>query len=222
MEQTPENEATGVPLTLLVGYLAAFGLLLAFYFFIVFCSARGLVSGIGFSLSVAVRCLGATLVMAGFIVWLAPLTEALELWYLHRRPAWRYARGLCPMCGYKLSVDWTDGAAANKRCAECGADQRLPEPWQLGASALRRFALVGSAAFIVGCVAATWSISADEQRFLDACNQQNGRALSRPRAWPAQFSTMHFDGQRVWSTSVIETPMNTVPLPSSPGSDIRR
>ncbi len=199
-----EQDASGVPLTGLVAYLTAFGLLLAIYFFVVFCVARGLLGGVGFTLSVMAQCIAASVVMAGFIVWLAPLADVLELWYLHRRPARRRLRGLCPSCGHAHA----DDPAANDRCPECGTDRALLPPWQFGLATLRRFGIVCGIAFVIGCGAGAAWTRFDERRFLRECAEQRGLAYERHRAWPAEFSTMHFDGENVSSVSVIESPID--------------
>jgi hypothetical protein len=195
-----EADADGVPSTLLLAYLAGFTLLLAVYFFAIFCLARGLVGGVGFSFPVLVQCIASVVVMAGFIIWLAPLGEALELWYLHRRPERRLAKGLCPTCGQTRDATLDPTA----RCPECGADPELREPWQFGMSTLRRFAILCTISMVLGSAAGAWWIAADERLFRAECAA--GRPYERHRAWPADFATLRFDGSTMWSTSVLESP----------------
>jgi hypothetical protein len=189
-----------VPAALLTLYLSGFTLVLAAYFFVIFCVTRGLLSGIGFSFATLFQCFVVTLVMAGFIVWLAPTAHILEVWYLHRLPAQRAKRGQCPGCGYAMRSEATDAA----RCPECGGDLSLPRPFEFGWQGIRRFLLLGSTAYVIGSAVAIVWISTDESAFMREALANRTHHHERPRAWPTGFSTLIYDGERATSSSIAE------------------
>lgn len=207
MPGTPHG-ADAVPPTVQLAYLATFGLLLAAYFFVIFCVARGLLRGIGFGISELVQCFGMTLVMAGFIVWLAPLTQLMELWYGHRVPSRRAKRGLCPACGHPIAAaeTSTDGSppACPPCCPECGSDLQLRSPMQFGWETIRRFAVVCTLAYLVGCFTGLAWLHLDERAFRLEYLAKPTVPHERKRAWPASFSTLIYDGSRAWSFSITE------------------
>lgn len=158
---------------------------LAFYFFVVFCIVRASLGGFGMTAFLAVKCLGASLVMGTFAVCLAPFLELPEIWYRHRLPSRRIARGECPECGYPR-------VAGTERCAECGSERASPAAWQFGLGTIRLFAAVAALAFVAGCgVAMAW-IAADERAFVAEASMARS-AYSRGRAWPMQFAPLVVD-----------------------------
>lgn len=204
-----------VPPTVQLAYLTSFGLVLASYFFVVFCVARGLLRGVGFGISESVQCFGISLVMAGFIVWLAPLSQLMELWYQHRVPARRAQRGLCPGCGHGFAADAGNPSEPSvARCPECGSDRSLRSPLQFGWETLRRFGIVLGAAYLVGCGAAMAWLHLDERAFARECAVARILPHARPRVWPASFATLHFDGVAATSSSVTEPDVQPLVRPS--------
>lgn len=197
-ESPPPQRA--VSTTVLVLFLGALGSVLAAYFFVIFCVTRGLLRGIGFDVSTTIQCLLVTLVMAGFVVWLAPLCHLPEALLLHRRSQRRAARGLCPACGHPRQA----AAEPTAPCPECGSDAIPPRPFEFGWPSIRRFALVGGAAYVVGSLLGFTLIRADEARFAHECSIRGGAAFERPRAWPASFCRLSFDGESATSSSVEE------------------
>ncbi len=208
------RHADTVPPTVQHAFLTTFGAVLAAYFFVVFCVARGLLRGVGFGLSESVQCFCMTLMMAGFIVWLAPLSQLMELWYHHRVPARRARRGLCPNCGHSVAGSVAEG----KRCPECGGDRTLRPPLQFGWETIRRFSLVCGLAYLVGCLAGLAWLGLDERAFEREYLARPTEPHSRPRAWPASFSILHYDGTAASSASVAEPDVQPLdrPPPFSP------
>ncbi|MBL9118972.1 MAG: hypothetical protein JNL80_03545 [Phycisphaerae bacterium] len=199
-----ESHPDRVPQGLLGAFLAAFCLVLAAYFFVIFCVTRGLLRGVGFSVSTMVECLAVTLVMAGFVVWLAPMSHFLEAWFLHRIPAKRARRGLCPACGHPLPGPIADGDGSTARCAECGGDFTLRRPFEFGWQGIRRFLAIAGVAYAIGTGCAIARIAADERAFVREYSLSPGVPHYRPRAWPAAFATLSYDGEFATSTSVAE------------------
>ncbi len=198
VEPPPPQRA--VSTTLLVLFLGSLGSILAAYFFVIFSVTRGLLRGIGFDVSNTLQCLLVTLVMGGFVVWLAPLCHLPEAILLHRRSQRRAERGLCPACGHPRR----EAAGTSERCPECGSDPVPPRPFEFGWPSIRRFALVGGAAYVVGSLLGFALIRADEARFAHECSLRPGAAFERPRAWPASFCRLSFDGDSASSSSVEE------------------
>jgi hypothetical protein len=189
---------------LLAVYLTGFALVLATYFFVIFSVTRGLLKGIGFDASTSFQCSAVTLLMAGFIIWLAPMGHFLEAWFLHRLPTLRARRGLCPSCGHAAPPIGDRAPDDSARCSECGGDYTMRPPLQLGWPSLRRFLIVAGAAYLLGSGAAAIAIRADEAAFLREVAAGQDRPHARPRAWPANFATLSFDGESASSSSVVE------------------
>ncbi|MBL9149408.1 MAG: hypothetical protein JNM94_12015 [Phycisphaerae bacterium] len=168
---------------------------LGFYFFVVFCIARASLGGFGMSTFLFLKCAAVSLIMGAFMVWLAPFLELPEIWYRHRLPSKRLARGECPDCGYPRAPGTT-------RCAECGSERNSPPPWQFGARTIRLFAIVATVSFVAGCgVALAW-IAADERAFVREASLARG-AYSRERAWPMQFAPLAIDDAGTLSAPTI-------------------
>jgi len=161
---------------------------LAGYFFVVSCIARGMIGGLGWTPGALVQVLIGTALMVTFVVWLAPTIELPEVWYQHRTPAKRLARGLCPECGHAMPTL----EPRPVRCTECGASQVLRPPWEFGARTIKRFAVLALAAYVVGCGIAMWWIASDESRFRREAALAAG-ASERSRVWPASFARLIAD-----------------------------
>ena len=213
-EQHRETRTTIVPATALLGYLGLFFLGLAFYFFVVFCVARGLLRGVGFGPAILIQCFGMTLVMVGFIIWLAPLAQLMELWYHHWLPTLRARRGACPGCGHRGAAGF---ASSTGRCAECGGALRAPAAMEFGWSTVRRFALVCGLAYLAGSGAGLLWLGLDERSFARECAVRPATPMERQRAWPASFSTLRYDGEEFTSFSISESEIRPLPAPRRGG-----
>ncbi len=176
------------------------GTLLASYFFIAFCASRAFLGGWGFPLRVLVPSLVATVVLGVFVFWLAPLADLPDMWYLHRRPAHRAARGLCPQCGHALPP----GGCGSSRCPECGGTGETRPPWLLSWPTFRRFLLIEGIALLVGCAAGMVWLRLDEAAFVREQARFRG-VYERPRAWPADFASLQFTEESGFgSTAILE------------------
>lgn len=179
----PASADASTPSSLvLVLFRGAMTLVLGAYFFAVYCVVRAMLGGIGLDWGSVLRSLVATAVMSGFVVWLAPLLELPEIWFRHRVPQSRRARGLCPECGYAM-----DRKASI--CPECGSDGTLRPAWQFGTHTLARFAIVAASAYVAGCAAAALWMAADERAFLRESAVAAGH-YERSRSWPVQFARL--------------------------------
>ncbi len=201
---------TMVPATALLAYLGLFFLGLAFYFFVVFCVARGLLRGVGFGPAILIQCFGMTLVMAGFIIWLAPLAQLMELWYHHWLPTLRAKRGACPGCGHRGAAEH---ASSTGRCPECGGGLRPPLAMEFGWSTVRRFALVCGLAYLAGSGSGLLWLGLDERSFERECTARPAQPYERKRAWPASFATLRYDGDEYSSFSIMESEIRPLPAP---------
>jgi hypothetical protein len=182
--------------------LLTLGASLATYFFVIYCISRGLIGGFGSAASSVIKAFIATAAMAGFVIWLAPLTELAEIWFSYRRPAIRIRRGLCPACGQAAPP----GETAGRRCPECGAGLDIePQPWQFGWSAVRRFAILCAVAVVLGALVGEAWLAGDEERFEAEVTAGNGLPRERPRAWPADFARLSFDGEVFTASGVPES-----------------
>ena len=179
------------------GFLAA---VLAAYFFFVHSFTRGLLGDLGLTVGVAIKSFVVMVVLAGFILWIAPITDLPRIVWRHRLPERRLARGECPRCGQARHP----GA---DRCPECGSPPVSPPRWELGPRPFVRFAALVVVGMALGGGLAEWRISADERAFLAAVAARPDATHDRPRLWPIEFARLTADpesGPR--ATGVLESP----------------
>jgi hypothetical protein len=210
--ETP-GAAPSIPAGAALAWDGMLALALAIYFFFVHSFTRGLLGDLGLSLGVAFKALVVMIVLAGFIVWIAPVTEMPRILWRHRIPERRLARGDCPRCGQRQ-------AAGAIRCPECGALPVAPPRWELGARPFVRFGLLVAFGIALGGGIAEWRITADERAFLAEAAARPDAAHERPRAWPVDFARLHFDpedGAR--ATGVLESPQEAGWRPRKPRAE---
>jgi hypothetical protein len=95
----PAEAAPTVPAGVSLAWDAAITVALAGYFFFVQSFARGLLGDLGLSPAVAIKSVLVMGVLAGFILWVAPITDLPRIVWRHRLPERRLAHGECPRCG---------------------------------------------------------------------------------------------------------------------------
>lgn len=159
---------------------------LGFYFFLVYACMRGVLAEFGSAPGTVARTAAATVAMAAFVVWLAPLADLPEILFGHLLPRRRLERSACPSCGHPSAK------GGGPPCPECGRMPFEPLPWQPGAATARRFAIILAGAITVGVAAGEWWTLADEARFRRESAMRSDSFL-RPRAWPAEFATLRYD-----------------------------
>jgi len=173
---------------------------LAVYFFFVHSFTRGLLGDLGFTAGVAIKGIVVMIVLAGFILWVAPITDLPRIIWQHRLPERRLARGECPRCGQRQSPD-------TARCPECGGRPVRPPRWELSARPFFRFAVLTAAGIAIGGGIAEGRISSDEGAFLAEVAANPDRSHDRHRVWPADFARLQSDPDRgLQATGVIESP----------------
>ncbi len=196
----PAEAAPTVPAGVSLAWDAAITVALAGYFFFVQSFARGLLGDLGLSPAVAIKSVLVMGVLAGFILWVAPITDLPRIVWRHRLPERRLARGECPRCGQPQ-------APAANRCPECGATPVPPPRWELTARPFLRFTAMVALGMALGGGLAEARVSADERAFLADVAARPDASHDRPRAWPADFARLVSDpelGPR--ATGVIESP----------------
>jgi hypothetical protein len=173
---------------------------LAAYFFFVHSFTRGLLGDLGLSIGVAIKALVVMVALAGFILWIAPVTDLPRVVWRHRIPERRLARGECPRCGQRR-------AAPSARCPECGATPAPPPRWELSARPFLRFGLLTVVGIVLGGGLAEWRISVDERAFLAEVAARPDATHERPRTWPLEFARLQATPEsRPTATGVLESP----------------
>jgi len=196
----PSAASPPVPAGVSAAWTAGAILALATYFFFVHSFTRGLLADVGLSPGVAAKSLVVLAVMAGFILWLAPVADLPAILYRHRIPERRIARGECPGCGQRQDAGAT-------RCPECGDPLRPPPKWELSLGSFARFSLLCVAAIALGGGLAEWRTSVDEAAFRAEAATRPDLPYTRPRAWPADFARLDYDpAAGLRSSSVTESP----------------
>ena len=171
-----------VPVSLTNLFRALVVLLMAVHVFAMYCLARTLEPETGFRIGVAI--VGGLFSLAMLI----PLLPAVGLPELPELLRWRvslrrWRTGRCPGCGYPTR------GLEDPDCPECGTALEEPAGYRFGAAAIRRFALMLVAAWIIGIAAAeTWTL-ADERDFAREAAQWRDRGATGPyqraRRWPS-------------------------------------
>lgn len=208
MAPMPSNEEPGgeagptppIPAGVRLAWDGAIAIALALYFFFVHSFTRGLLGDLGFTPGVAIKGILVMIVLAGFILWVAPITDLPRIIWRHRLPERRLARGECPRCGQRQST----GA---DRCPECGVRPVAPPRWELSARPFVRFAVLTAVGIAVGGGIAEGRISSDERAFLAEVAAKPDLSHDRARIWPADFARLQSDPDRgLRATGVIESP----------------
>lgn len=210
------DPAPPVPAGAALAWDAAITLSLAAYFFFVHSFTRGLLGDVGLSAGVAAKSIVVMVVLAGFILWVAPITDLPRILWRHRLPERRLARGECPRCGQPRDPG-RDRPGEAGPCPECGAAPVAPPRWELAARPFLRFAVLIALGMALGGGLAEGRISADERAFLAEVEARPDALHDRPRPWPADFARLQSDpelGPR--GTGVIESPQEAGWRPRRP------
>lgn len=201
-DSPPESidPAPPIPPIVALGWDALLIGLLAPYFFFVHSFTRGLLGELGLSIGVAVKALVVMAVLAGFIFWIAPVTELPRILWRHRIPERRLARGECPRCGQRQSGPST-------RCPECGATPVPPPRWELSTRPFLRFGVLMALGIVLGGGLAEWRVGNDERAFLAEVAARPDATHERPRTWPLEFARLQAGPElRPTATGVLESP----------------
>lgn len=196
----PPDAAPPIPAGAAIAWDLLLAATLSAYFFFVHSFTRGLLGDLGLSFGVALKSVVVMAVLAGFILWIAPLTDLPRILWRHRLPERRLARGECPRCGQPQD-------AGASRCPECGSPRLGPPRWELTARPFLRFAALTGLGMAIGGGIAEWRVTVDERAFLAEVAARPDTAHDRPRTWPIEFARLLADpedGSR--ATGVLESP----------------
>ena len=178
--------------------------------------SRGLIGGFGLSAVDVASVTSATLVSGLALTPMAAVIELPRAMWGHWLPERRHRAGRCPSCGY---------ASPRPRCPECGTVFGRPPSYAADWSTLRRVMWTAGPASLAGAALGLVLSSADERAFVrevDAARKadQELRAVSRPRAWPAGFAELRWDAGLGFSgPPPFDSPKIAVPArPLSSGS----
>lgn len=162
-------------------------LALALHVFVMYCVARSMLGGFGFSVGVAIVAMAFSLVMLLPLVWAVTLPEWPEIYTRQIRGRRWYAAGHCATCGYQLSD-------ADAVCSECGSLHEPPQPYAINTRTVRMFIAINLLAWIIGGVTAEVWASDDERAFAHEVQAHIDAGHSgeyvRPRRWPLQSSLL--------------------------------
>lgn len=196
----PPDAAPPIPAGAAIAWDLLLAATLSAYFFFVHSFTRGLLGDLGLTVAVAAKGVAVMVVLAGFILWIAPVTDLPRISWRHRLPERRLARGECPRCGQPRHV----GAS---RCPECGALPVAPPRWELTARPFLRFAGLIVVGMALGGALAEWRISADERAFLADVAARPDATHDRPRVWPVEFARLRADPELgPHAIGVLESP----------------
>ena len=174
----------------LLGWSLALGFF-GFYFFIVHSCLRAMIPSFGFDTGSLATAVFGTVVMSGFVIWLAWLAELPEMWFIHRRPRQLLAQGRCPNCGHQRTPN------SDSPCSECGvSSETIPPPYSMSWTAARRFLVALAIGILAGISVAEMTIASDEARMIRQTRTINRKEWTFHRAWPATFDRVDWSCDR--------------------------
>lgn len=161
-----------VPAWLRTAWRGGLFLALAGFFTVAAMVMRGLVGGFGLE-PWPLLLAGAAALLTGvlLIAPLAPLIDLPEAIVDHWLPERRTKRGGCPSCGYDAIHRST------RTCSECGAPVRVPVPYAVTWSTLRRGMALVLPAWLLGCAVGFTVLLRDEHAFTVEVQAQRSRAV---------------------------------------------
>lgn len=166
--------------------LARLGVLaiLAFYFFVIYCIARGLIPEFGASTQTVIKASLRTAVMGSLVIWLVLLIELPEKIYGHVLPMRRHARNRCHSCGHPFA------SKSSNCCTECGTQfDCVPEKYSLSWRTGRRFFAILLMAMAIGICIGEWSTTSDEIRMERAVMPFTTPNFNQPPTFQLQGNT---------------------------------
>lgn len=167
--------------------------LMAGHVFYMYCLARTMAETFGFDAAVTAGSAVFAAVMMIPLLWAVTLPELPDVaqWFRAQR---RWRTGRCTDCGYEVR------GVPSASCPECATRIAAPAGYRLSVAAVRRFAVMVVAAWLLGTVTGEAWTRHDEQQFARDLRVRMAAgaagSYSRPRSWPSGSASLNYDPSR--------------------------